>query len=215
MGYGRPLQKSDAIFHHGMDFKFQSSFIPKQPLNVGDSQSPGHISIFYLTSLVAFIVTLGLAGAAFIGERIFESQVEKLNQELIQTKSSFELSTIGELKVMNNRIDAAKHIVDKHLSFSKFFDYLNTVTYKNISFSDFSYTSEDSGALTLKIKGIAASFNSLMLQEELLQDSDKIKNLVFTDFKLEDDGKVDFSLSASVDQSFVLYKNYLIGANNQ
>jgi len=198
-----------------MDFKFQSSFIPKQPLNVGSGPSPGHISIFYLASLIAFIVTLGLAGAAFIGERFFESQVQKLNQDLIQAKGSFELSTIDALKAINSRIDVAKQITGKHLSFSKFFDYLNTVTYKNISFNNFTYELEDSGSLSLIIKGVSASFNSLLLQEELFMGNDKIKNPVFSDFKLEDDGKVDFSLSATVDKSFVLYKNYLTGTTSQ
>lgn len=196
-----------------MDAKFQSSFIPKQPITDNGRVSSEHISILYLISLIIFIITLGAGVASYFGKIYFEKNLQELNNNLVQAQNSFELSTISDLQRASAKIETAKYLLDKHFSFSRFFDFLSKVTYVNVTLSNFSYTLAN-GVPTVSMHGQASSFNSIILQADLFQKTKQFTNTVVSGFALDADGNVSFNMTASVDPSLVLYKNYVSSNEN-
>ncbi|HEY4499373.1 MAG TPA: hypothetical protein VJH94_04925 [Candidatus Paceibacterota bacterium] len=195
-----------------MDAKFQPSFIPKQSVSSISRGITGHISVLYVIASIFFIVTLGLLGASVIAERFLNQDITKLNQDLITAKSSFELSTIEDLKKVSARTSIAGALLENHVALSKFIEMLGDITYANVSFSDLSITASGSGsAVSVTLSGMAASYNTIILQTHLFEGLPFLKNASVSDFGLSETGSVSFTFSANVEPNLVAYKRYVSG----
>jgi|SRR3989344_4518480 len=192
-----------------MDAKFQPSFIPKQPVAVISRQETGHISLLYVIASILFIVTLGLMGVVFIAERSLNQDIVNLNQTLIEAKSSFEISTIEELKKVGARTSIANSLLDNHIALSPFFEALQLATFESVSFAGLSIDSADARAVTVNLAGQAESYNSIILQSDFLKSLSLFKSPTFSGFSLDENGSVSFNFSATLDSSLVSYKRYL------
>ena len=192
-----------------MDAKFQPSFIPKQPVAVISRRDTGHISLLYVIASILFIITLGLVGGVFIAERSLNQDIVNLNQALIEAKSSFEISTIEELKKVSARTSIANSLLDSHIALSPFFEALQLATYESVSFSALSLDSSGAGAVAANLTGKAESYNSIILQSDFFKGLSIFKSPVFSGFSLDENGSVSFIFSATLDPNLVSYKNFL------
>ncbi len=192
-----------------MDAKFQPSFIPKQPIAQSASTGPTRISLLYVIAVVVFVITLGLVGAVLIGEHVLKTDIGNLDQQLVAAKASFEIATIEQLKRVSARTSSALGLINQHLALSKFFEALEQATYANVSFSAFDSKAIDPTTIEITLSGATGSYNSLILQEEKFKSLPFLKNPVFSQFSLDDQGAVYFKFTASVDPNLVNYARYI------
>jgi len=165
------------------------------------------INLFSIIAIIIFIIAVGGGVAVFISKQLLVTNINSLNKTLIETKDSFEPSTIDDLKRKSARLSEAKSLLDNHFSFSAFFRFMEKNTYQNVVFKDFTYVlQEDGNRPKITVKGQAKDFNSLALQSDLLMKSKELSDITFLEINPDKVGNILFSFSAMVDPSFVLYK---------
>ncbi len=184
--------------------------MPKQPI-ASVERPVANVSLLYVIAIVIFVVVLGLMAGAFIYERSLEQDITRLNQDLIDARNSFELSTIIELKRISARTTLANSLLNQHIALSKFFEALEKTTYTNASFSKLSIKTADSQATEISLNGMAGSYNTLILQSSLFKNVPFLTSPKFSDFSLDKNGNVGFSFSASVVPKLIDYKQYVNG----
>lgn len=190
-----------------METRFQTSFIPKQPVT---SEAPRHTSassLFFLFTFILFMASLAGAGGVFIWQEIVSKNIEEGKAQLTLNKNAFDPNTISQLTRLNNRINAAEELLKKHKSVSTLFLVLSNATLKNVRFTDFGYTGVDD-KISLTMRGQAVSYETVALQAKEFTNPN-LKNVfrspLFGDLTLDTQGNVSFSFSANIDPLLVDY----------
>jgi len=200
-----------------METKYQTSFIPKKPVTMSGQVRSGSMSLFLLISIIIFLVSLGLAGYVFLEKSIL---IQKINAD----KSTIEANkngltsdsvTIESLVELNSRINISKDLLNRHISVSPIFNFLQQATLKSVRFNNFNFSStgkDASGAnrISVQMSGIAKGWETVASQADEFGKSDwrkiisepKISNL-----NLNTDGSVSFLFSAYVSPDFLFYGN--------
>lgn len=176
--------------------------------------SRGHemVSLFFVISVIIFIITLIAALAVFSYKKILIERIATMNAELSSAKNAFEPDLIDMLRKFSNRVEVAKKVVDNHSVLSPVFDLLENQTLVGITFDNFKYESRDGAASLLSMSGQSKNFNSVALQSDIFGREKMIKNPVFSDLNLDQSGNVVFKFSASLDPSLTAYKNLITTA---
>ncbi|HEY1037729.1 MAG TPA: hypothetical protein VGE62_04075 [Candidatus Paceibacterota bacterium] len=190
-----------------METKFQTSFIPKQPLNVDAPHRTSSASIFFLISFIIFMASAASAGGVIIYGRIIEQNIKNGNEQLLINKNAFDPNTIKEITRLNDRINAANTLLKQHKGVSTVFQILSNTTLRNVRFTDFNYSSADD-KITLSMRGTATGYDTVALQAKAFTDP-ALKNVfrspIFGDLNLDQQGNVGFSFTTGVDPFLVDY----------
>jgi uncharacterized membrane protein YgcG len=190
-----------------METKFQTSFIPKQPVT---SEAPHHAStasLFFLFAFILFMASLACAGGVFIYGQIIQKNITEGTSQLTLNKNAFDPNTINQITRLNDRINAADYLLKHHKSVSTLFLVLSNATLKNVRFSDFNYAGVDD-KITLAMRGQALSYETVALQAKEFTNPN-LKNVfrspLFGDLTLDTTGNVSFSFNTSIDPLLVDY----------
>ncbi len=190
-----------------METKFQTSFIPKQPLNVEAPHRTSSASIFFLISFIIFMASVASAGGVVIYGRVIEQSIKSGNEQLLINKNAFDPNTIKEVTRLNDRINAASTLLRQHKGVSTVFQILSNTTLQNVRFTDFNYSSADD-KITLSMRGVATGYDTVALQAKAFTDP-ALKNVfrspIFGDLNLDQSGNVGFSFTTGVDPLLVDY----------
>lgn len=196
-----------------MDKEFQTSFVPKKPAVPKEvRRAPkGAGGIFNLIALIVFIASILIAGGAFFYRSSLAAKVEEYKTSLERARNAFEPSLLTELQVLDKRMMAATDILDNHIAVSPIFELLGDITLPTVRYSDFSYefNPDNKNLVDVKLTGEAKGYNYIALQADLFGDNKFIRNPIFSDFALDQEGNVDFTLTFSVDRTLVLYESFL------
>lgn len=190
-----------------METKFQTSFIPKQPVT---SEAPHHASaasLFFLFAFILFMASIACAGGVFIYGQIIQKNITEGTSQLTLNKNAFDPNTINQITRLNDRINAADYLLKHHKSVSTLFLVLSNATLKNVRFSDFNYAGVDD-KITLAMRGQATSYETVALQAKEFTNPN-LKNVfrspLFGDLTLDTTGNVSFSFNTSIDPLLVDY----------
>jgi hypothetical protein len=190
-----------------METKFQTSFIPKQPVTDTELHSGSSASLFFLFSFILFMASLASAGAVFIYGSIVSKNIQDGDKQLTLNKNAFDPNTIKELTRLNNRINAANTLLKSHKGISTLFQVLSQTTLKNVRFTDFSYTAADD-KINLGMHGQAFNYETIALQAKAFTDP-TLKNVfrspIFSDLTLDSQGNVSFNFNTGIDPFLVDY----------
>lgn len=197
-----------------MEPKFQSSFIPKGPIATSGSVSRlsresnrgllGTLAIFVFTFSV--LISLGVFGY----ELLLKANINKMGGNLASAKASLEPDKIVKIANLDERIVSTGELLENHVALSPLFDYLEASTLKTVRFSDFRYDSNEKG-LMLSMRGQARGYAAVALQSEIFNQSQYIKQPIFSDLDLDEKGNVTFTFRAVLDPSFISYKKATSG----
>lgn len=196
-----------------MQADFQpSSFIPKKTiqnptLSAGGAVSKGRVNAFMLVAGIVFTMTLLGSMGVFLYERYLVSNLASQKESLERARDAFEPRLIEELAKVDTRLDVAGSLLDGHVTISPFFELLGRLTLKTVRFEEFEFTRGVDGLVEVRMKGVAESYRSIALQSELFGDDENIQSPVFSDFKLDELGNVQFSVILSVSNDFLRYAN--------
>ena len=190
-----------------MEGKLQTSFIPRQPLvENGAKKAPKSASIFSIVGWFIFIVAVLASVGVFAYEQYLTKSIDSKNIELNNDIKSFDTATVDHFVQLDSRFQAANILLQNHLAASTLLDLIANNTIQSVQFTDFKYTDDDSGKLTLALSGKAPSFASVALQSDTFSSQPYLQNQVFSNLGLDQDGGVLFKFTASVDQTTLKYK---------
>lgn len=190
-----------------METKFQTSFIPKQPITQPVRHSSGS-GLLFLISFIIFIASIAAAGGVFLYGQYIDQSIKEGKKQLERNENAFDPNTIKELTRLNDRISAAEVLLKQHIAASNLFSILSEVTLKNVRFNDFTYVNGGSGKVNIAMKGQATSYETVALQSKAFTDPslrNAFKSPIVGDLNLDQSGNVTFSFSAGVDPAIVSY----------
>ncbi|MEN9649812.1 MAG: hypothetical protein RL094_779 [Candidatus Parcubacteria bacterium] len=190
-----------------METKFQTSFIPKQPVTDSVRHSSGS-GLLFVISFIVLIASLAAGGGVFLYGQYVDTSISEGKKQLERNENAFDPTTIQELTRLNDRISSVDVLLKQHVAVSNVFTVLSGTTLKNVRFNDFSFVNAGGGKVTMSMKGQATSYETVALQSRAFTDP-SLRNVfrspIFGDLNLDQSGNVTFSFSASVDPTLVSY----------
>ncbi len=188
------------------DTKFQTSFIPKQPVTE-EPRRAGGSSIFFLISFLILIVALAAGAGVFIWNKTILKQIKDGNAQLTAHKNAFDGTTIEEFTKLDNRIDVADTLLKSHIGMSGIFPKLQDNTLKTVRFRSFTYTNAGDGKILISMTGEASDYESMALQAQQLTKPE-VKNAfqspIFSNFTKSKDIVV-FTFSSGIEPYVIQY----------
>jgi hypothetical protein len=189
-----------------MEPKFTSSFIPKRSLEkVAKGGRTSAVAIVPLISLIIFLTAVALSVGVFLYEQFLIQNINKKEQDLEAAREVLRSPLIDELIRLDARLTAARAVLGNHLVLTAFFNLLEEKTLSNVRFTNFSYEAKDDGTISVSMNGVARSFNAVAVQSEVFGDDRLIKNPLFSNLNVDQNGNVVFTFTASVDPRLLSY----------
>ena len=191
-----------------MEPKFQTSFIPKKPI----LDAPGTLTskressnIFSIIATVLFTITILAFGGMFGYKIILQNQINEADKALNDAREAIATSKIQELLDANSRISSTKDLLEKHVVVSELLVLLQTMTVKNMRFSELNYTNKDNlSNITASVE--SASYNAIVQQSKIFDSTSFVQSYSFSDFNLGDNGVVKMKFSADLSPDLFSYK---------
>lgn len=210
-----------------MDQQFQTSFIPRKPsttpsaptyvprTNVSAPTPPSKttsigLGILSLFTTIFFLGTIFSAVGIYLYNITLTKNINSITEQLKIAQKSYQSSLITTLEQTDKRLKSANEVFSNHIIVSPIFYALQSLTLKSIAFNNFSYEFSDEGNVIVKLSGRANNYESIALQSDTLSTNRFIKDPVFSNLNLDDDGKVLFDLEFVVDKVFV---NFITDTN--
>ena len=194
-----------------MDPQVRTSFIPKKPIESGQpSRRSGGMGIFFFVSMVLFLGSIALAGGAFAYEKYLAQSITSKSDQLDRARAAFEPATIQDLMRLDDRLHYSKQIINTHVAPSTIFDLLSASTLTSVSFSKFNFTLSPDGKATLGLEGNTRTFSEVALQSDEFGKVRALRDVLFSNFNVQDSGAVLFAVNATLDPGFILYRSALV-----
>jgi hypothetical protein len=195
--------------------KFQTSFIPKQPVTE-ESRRPsgGGGGILFLLGFLFLIISLASAAGVFIWNKTILSNIKEGEFNLAESKKGFDNNTIATYTKLDNRIDVADSLLKKHIKASALFPKLGMNTLQTVRFNNFNYSYTGTGNVAISMAGEAADYESMALQAKQFtsaEASDAFKSPIFSSFSKNRD-RVVFTFTSGIDPYVVDYYRAKVGA---
>jgi len=195
-----------------MDNSFQTSFIPKNPIE-NDISRKKPVNIFTTITVSILILTvLGMAGLFFYKIYLTKHK-ETLSASLLKARDSFEKETIDELDLFSRRAEIAKQILNEHIVLSPVLTLIGEITIPSVQYTKFDHQTTDKGFL-VKMSGLALDYKSIALQSEMFNSSKGrfFKNVVFSNLvrnsaSTAGNSYISFNIEFNIDPSLLSYDN--------
>lgn len=198
-----------------METRFQTSFIPKKPVvDVPGSTTsrPKTWNLFSVIASVLFVITLSALGGAYLYRNYLKNQIVAADKELNDARSAFETDKIQDLIDTSSRFAAISGLLEKHVVTSQVLLLFQTLTLKNMRLDNFVYTNK-TGNPTITTNAEAKSYNAVADQSNIFFGNGFIKEFIFSDFSLGDNGNITMKLYAALSPELVSYKKTIEYSN--
>jgi len=190
-----------------MDTKLRTSFVPKKTLLAREeSRGPASINLFLSIGLIIFFMTLATGAGVYLYKAYVEKQIADQGVKLQQAQQAFEPSLVSDVKLLDEKLIAAKTLLDSHIAASHVFDMLSSDTLQNVRFTTFKYAFDKKSGVTIAMDGETQDYSSIALQSDAFAEEKQIKSADFSGFNPNDKGGVKFAVTANIDPTSVLYK---------
>lgn len=189
----------------------RTSFIPKQAPGAPARRQRRTFNVLSFVAMVIFLAVLALSVGVFFYHEYSATRLEERKAELAQLKSQFSEEDISHIKDLERRLNAARTLLDGHISLSRIFDALEASTQSNAQLASFTYSRQPSGGAQVSLTGDATSFNTVALQEQRFLNEKAFTrgSVIFSDLSVSnnDTGRktVSFSVAADIDTKNVAF----------
>ena len=190
-----------------MENSFQKSFIPKKPM----ASNPAYkktVSFFSIITVTLLIISILASVGLFFYKKYLTKQIETLSSSLNIARDSFETDTIKELDLFYRRTESAKTILKNHIVLSPLFSLLGDITIPQVEYTSFDAKIDDSGVITVNMKGTAKDYRSISVQSDIFSSpkGSSLKNILFANLTKVKDNNVSFNLKFNVTPSLLSYE---------
>lgn len=187
-----------------MSQRVPTSFVPKQPVRtVRRPQARGSLSIFAVAALALAGAAVVLSGFVFGYEFYLKQSKSKKTEELKVLQASVEPQAVEELARLSQRLVVAQELLAGHVAVSSIFSMLERDTVQGVSFEGFELQTAPSGDVELAMEGIAESFNALAYQSVVFRENPFLRNQIFEDVTVAENGDVTFSFTGIISSNLV------------
>ena len=188
-----------------MDPQAQASFIPKKSLDVSVNNRGSGVGLVFLIALLIFVASIVAAGAAFAYTQYLTNAITSKSKSLALAEGAYDPGSIQDLARLDIRLTQAKILLDKHVAATGVFAFLATQTLNTVSFSNFSYELNTDGSAKITMQGTADSFATVALQSDQFDGNRLFSDVIFSGITADATGRINFSVSATVDASVLSY----------
>ena len=192
-----------------MDPQFRSSFIPKKNISgIVDKTKRQKIptNLLSFLSAIIFIIALVVSLASFGYQLFLENKLNAKGVELEVFRNTIEQEKIAEFQALDQKIRAARELLNNHVSMTNLFEYLEANTLPNVQFRSFDQEiGQDGALLTTKLEGVAGDYATLALQSDIFGRGNVLTKITFSNISLDSLGRILFSLEAEVNKDSLLY----------
>ncbi len=185
-----------------------TSFVPHVPVpSANPNATHLDISRIFLFSSLGILITMLLAsGGIFLYQHSLEGQLIQKQTKLTSIEKTFNQTNARDFVHLRDQLSSAQILLDKHITLSRVFDLLETVTVKRLSLTGLKISMPKGKPATIELEGLAANFNTLATQAALLKKNRLLSNAVFSNFSLKKGGAVGFTFDATL--SSALMQNF-------
>ena len=141
----------------------------------------------------------------FLYENYLTGSIEESKIMLEKEKENFDMETIRQLIKLDNRLRVAEMLLGGHIDMTGLFDAIEESTLQAVQFVDFEFKITNEG-IELAMDGITRDYSTVALQADKIGKNPFIKNIIFSDLDVNNEGKVIFSLTANVDPDLISFK---------
>ena len=197
-----------------MESGVQSSFIPHDAGSLSGSprvRSNGLGDLLLVLSIVALAASGALAVAVFLYQQFLQSQSASDLAQIQRAQQQFQPALVQQLTRLDDRMHAAETILSAHMAPSAFFDVLDQVTLKTVSYTTLALDATDPQHIEVKMQGVAQSVNSIALQGDLMSQSQVFTSPIFSNISRQKDG-VHFDLTALVNPAQINFVQLASGS---
>jgi len=193
-----------------MEPQFKTSFVPKKPIA---SPAPGSavsraggINFLTLLSIVIFLAALLFSAGIFMYKLSIQREIAQQLVQLDQAKQAFQPQFISQATRLNNRINAASRILERHIAPSEIFQLLEEYTLQTVALRSFVFADNVDGKIVVRGSGEGDSFRSIVLQSDEFGRSGYMRDVLFSGLEPNQAGNVDFTFEATLDNQLILYR---------
>ncbi|MBU1557653.1 hypothetical protein KKC45_01715 [Patescibacteria group bacterium] len=180
------------------------SFIPKKNTSL-EVKKTGSVNFAFLVAMVIFLATIVSSLGVFLYKNFLKNKIEESSIMLEREKENFDTNSINQFSRLGERIKISEELLNNHIDLTGLFEVLEINTLKTVQFKSFDFSLKEDG-LHLSMKGIARDYSTVALQSDILGDHPLIKDIVFSNLDVNDEGQVVFDFSATVDKDLVSYR---------
>lgn len=196
-----------------MEPKFQTSFIPKAPINpqsVQPSYSSGgsSFSILKAASVLLFVLVIVASGGLFVYESRLVKNIDSSKVKLVKAKKNFDSPENQKILLASNQLKSIKGLLNNHVVVSPLFQLLEEHTLPTVRLTDFEFKKEG-GVMSVVVTAESQSYASLAQQSRILSEVASLKEIVFDDITLTGTGTVETSFTAKIDPALMTYNKQL------
>lgn len=166
------------------------------------------VSVFYLVGIIIFIFAVIASISVFAYKKYLENSISKMQVELTNAREALQPNLIKELSRANARFLSAQSLLDSHVTLSRFFDLLQTLTLQSVRFNKFAYTMNDEGKVSVTLSGEARSYSALAVQSKVFSENPNFVDTIFSNLDLNESGNVVFSFKTQVNPRLISYSTY-------
>ena len=166
--------------------------------------------IFGILGGFVFVLALAATLGVFGYKWYLNKSIGDRSSELDTNSATLNLGSIKDLTRLDARITLTKSLLESHVAISPIFDFLEKTTPKTVRFNDFDFSSTPDKGIVLTIKGLARSYTNVAFESDVLEGTNLLSNVLFSDLSLDDKGNVNFTVTATVPPGTISYKNEIV-----
>ena len=187
--------------------QFTTTFIPKKPLGAtptgGGVPVSRPVGLLSTISTVLFFLTIAIAAGVYFYHQYETRNVAVLGESVERVQKAFEPQLITQLQSLDQQLRNANTLVRNHTVVSPVFSLLESSTLRQVKFSKFDFTLDESGNALVKMSGEADNYRSIAQQSDLLGANSFLKDAIFSNFFLTSTGRISFDLSFGMRPEFL------------
>lgn len=186
-----------------METTQQSSFIPKKAMVGGSVSRSG--GLFPFIADIIFVIALVISIAVFGYQLFLSGSISKMEDQLVSAREAIDPNLITQLSRSDKRIISANALLEKHVTLSTFFEHLQATTLQNLRFVSFAYSANQTGEITITMKGEARTYAAVAQQANIFSEDNSFIDPQFSNLDLNGTGDVVFTFTSKVNPALVSY----------
>ena len=176
--------------------EIQTSFIPKTPISTPASRPIKEKSVGLVTvvTLILALTSVAVWTGAFLYKNILTIGIASAKKSLELVKQDMPLANLARIDDLNSRLNQAETLLDRHVSSSQVFNLLQAMTIPQVRFTSFTFSGSE-----VRVKGLARGYEDIAAQAKVFKtNQSRIANFTFSDFDLDQSGRVVFNLALTI-----------------
>lgn len=197
-----------------MDFPhtIPTSFVPRPASTAARKSHSDFTGAFGFLAYAVLGIVFVLAIGVFLYGRILAATQSSKDAILQKAEAGLDPATVEGFVRLRNRLDSGEELLANHIAFTGFFTVLETLLPTTVRFTSIHLSigtaapgSTGGQTITFDGTGVAKTFNALAATSNAFAADGRIKDAVFSNFVVNKDNSVSFSLSASLDPKLIAF----------